>query len=242
MEPKTWLLGGGGALTSTPSEPDESSYIADPTALPKTFYAGGASSDIWKAGTTYDWEPMPDGTGVGFVTAPLPDDMVIVGPGSVNLWIKSTSPDTDLEATISEVRPDGQEIYVQSGWLRASQRKLADSATDLRPVHSNLEADAADLPPGEFSRVRVELFPFAHPFRAGSRLRLTIDAPGNSRAVWEFKTLDKGETVTIAHDAEHPSNLVLPIIPGIDVPKAPPACGSLRGEPCRKWVKAANGG
>jgi predicted acyl esterase len=242
-EPKTWLLGGGGSLTSTPSEPDESSYIADPTALPKTFYTGGGSSDIWKAGTQYDWEPMPDGTGVGFVTAPLTDDTVIVGPGSVNLWIKSTSPDTDLEATISEVRPDGQEIYVQSGWLRASQRAPAASASELRPAHTNLEADAADLPAGEFTPVRVELFPFAHPFRAGSRLRLTIDAPGNSRAVWEFRTVDNGEKVTIAHDAEHPSNLVLPVIPGIDVPKpAPPACGSLRGEPCRMWVKAANGG
>jgi uncharacterized protein len=242
-EPKTWLLDGGGNLTSAPSQPGESSYIADPTALPKTFYTGGGSSDIWKAGTKYDWEPIPDGTGVGFVTAPLTDDMVIIGPGSVELWIKSTSPDTDLEATISEVRPDGQEIYVQSGWLRASQRALADSATELRPAHTNLEADAADLPTGEFTPVRVELFPFAHPFRAGSRLRLTIDAPGNSRAVWEFRTIDNGETVTIAHDSEHPSNLVLPVVPGIDVPKkAPPACGSLRGQPCRKWVNAANGG
>ena len=243
-QPTTWLLDGGGGITSgTPSQPGESSYIADPTALPKTFYTGGGSSDIWKAGTQYDWEPMPDGKGVGFVTTPLTDDTVIVGAGSVDLWIKSTSADTDLEATISEVRPDGQEIYVQSGWLRASQRTLAGSATELRPAHTNLEADAADLPADEFTAVRVELFPFAHPFRAGSRLRLTIDAPGNSRAVWEFKTLDKGETVTIANDAQHPSRLVLPVVPGIDVPKvAPPACGSLRGQPCRTWVKAANGG
>jgi predicted acyl esterase len=239
----TWLLDGGGHLTSgAPSQPGEISYVADPTALPKTFYTGGGS-DIWKAGTQYDWEPMPDGTGVGFVTAPLSDDTVVVGAGSVDLWIKSTSADTDIEATISEVRPDGQEIYVQSGWLRASQRALASSATELRPTHTNLAADAADLPTGEFTPVRVELFPFAHPFRAGSRLRLTIDAPGNSRAVWEFKTIDNGETVTIADDAEHPSKLVLPVVPVVDVPKAaPPACGSLRGEPCRTWVKAANGG
>ena len=240
----TWLLDGGGNLTSgAPTQPGETSYIADPTALPKTFYTGGGSSEIWKAGTQYDWQPIPTGTGVGFVTAPLTDNTVIAGAGSVDLWIKSTSADTDLEATISEVRPDGQEIYVQSGWLRASQRALADSATELRPAHTNLEADAADLPAGEFTPVRVELFPFAHPFRAGSRLRLTIDAPGNSRAVWEFKTIDNGETVTIASDAQHPSKLVLPVVPGIDVPKAaPPACGSLRGQPCRTWVKAANGG
>ncbi len=80
-------------------------------------------------------------------------------------------------------------------------------------------------------------------FRAGSRLRLTIDAPGGNRAVWQFATIDKGETVTVAFDAQHPSKLVLPVVAGVDVPKAaPPACGSLRGEPCRRWVKASNGG
>ena len=169
--------------------------------------------------------------------------MVIAGSGSVDLWIESTSADTDLEATISEVRPDGQEIYVQSGWLRASERALADSATALRPAHTFLESDAASLPVGEFAEVRLELFPFAHPFRAGSRLRLTIDAPGNSRAEWAFGTIDQGETVTLASDADHPSKLVLPVVSGVDVPEpAPPACGSLRGQPCRTWVAASNGG
>jgi predicted acyl esterase len=242
--PTTWSLDGDGALTDGAiTTPGESSYTADPTALPATFYAGGGSSDIWKAGVQWDWEAIPDGTGLGFITPPLKSDTVVAGAGSLDLWIKSTSPDTDLEATISEVRPDGQEIYVQSGWLRASERKLADSATDLRPAHTNLQSDAADLPAGEFTEVRVELFPFAQPFRAGSRLRLTIHAPGDNRAVWTFRTIDKGETVTIADDAEHPSKLVLPVVAGIDVPQAaPPACGSLRGQPCRTWVKASNGG
>jgi uncharacterized protein len=239
-----WLLDGNGTLTDGPLEkPGESTYVADPSALPATFYPGGGSSDIWKAGVQYDWQPIPDGTGLGFITPPLAENVVVAGAGSVDLWIKSTSADTDLEATISEVRPDGQEIYVQSGWLRASERALAASATELRPAHTNLESDAADLPAGEFTEVRVELFPFAHPFRAGSRLRLTIDAPGNNRPVWAFRTIDNGETVTVATDAEHPSKLVLPVVTGVEVPvAAPPACGSLRGEPCRTWVKAANGG
>jgi predicted acyl esterase len=191
----------------------------------------------------YDWEPLPDGTGVGYVTPALTQDTVVVGPGSVDLWIKSSAADTDLEVTISEVRPDGTEIYVQSGWLRASQRALDESlSTPLRPVHTNLEADATDLPAGEFTPVRVELFPFAHPFRAGSRIRLTIDAPGDSRAIWQFRTIDKGETVTIADDADHPSQLVLSVVPVTITAPAPPACGSLRGEPCRTYVPAKNGG
>jgi hypothetical protein len=169
--------------------------------------------------------------------------VVVAGAGAVDLWIESTSADTDIEATISEVRPDGQEIYVQSGWLRASRRKLAESSTELRPMHTYLEADASDLPVGELTEVRIELFPFAHPFRTGSRLRLTIDAPGGNRAVWQFRTIDNGETVTVASDADHPSKLILPVVAGVDVPVAPPpACGSLRGQPCRVWLPASNGG
>ncbi len=128
----TWYLDDGGALASSaPAADSESKYIADPSVLPATFYPGGQSSDIWKAGTQYDWQPIPDENGVGFITQPLADDLVVAGAGSVELWISATSADTDLEATISEVRPDGQEIYVQSGWLRASERKLADDATGV---------------------------------------------------------------------------------------------------------------
>jgi predicted acyl esterase len=168
----------------------------------------------------------------------------VVGAGSVNLWVKSTAKDEDFEVTVSEVRPDGTEIYVQSGWLRASQRKTDEAkSTDLTPVYTNTKADAADLPAGEFTSVRIALFPFAHPFRAGSRIRLTVHAPGNSRAIWEFRTIDAGETVTIAHDADHPSALVLPVVSGIQVPtKAPAACGALRGQPCRPYTAASNGG
>ena len=242
----TWHLGAGGTLATEPPAAGggDDSYTADPAALPQTYYTGNGS-DIWKAGTTYDWKPLPDGTGLGFVTAPLTADTMVLGTGSVDLWISATSPDTDLEVTVSEVRADGSEIYVQSGWLRASRRALDETAsTPLRPVHTGLEADAADLPgDGTFTPVRVELFPMGHPFRAGSRIRLTIDAPGNNRPVWAFETISDGETVTVAHDAAHPSALVLSVLPGVDVPKpAPPACGSLRSQPCRTWVPAANGG
>ena len=242
-----WKLDGCGCLTDGEiGTPGESSYTADPTALPATFYDGtnqGGGNGVWKAGVQYQWQALPEGTGLGFVTPPLAADTVMIGSGSADLWIKSSAADTDLEVTISEVRPDGTEIYVQSGWLRASQRALDDSAsTDLHPVHTNTKDDAADLPADEFTPVRVDIFPFAHPFRAGSRIRITIDAPGNSRAIWEFKTIAAGETVTVAHDADHPSQIVLPIVDTPITAPAPPACDSLRGQPCRTYVPAANGG
>ena len=237
----SWYLGDEGALSPDPVEtgtPDD--YTADPTLLPKAFYPGGRSSAIWHADTVYDWQPLPSGSGVGYITPPLTDDTAAIGGGSVDLWIKSSTPDTDLEVTISEVRPDGTEMYVQSGWLRASHRKLDAASTDIRPVQTHAEADAAPLPTGEFTPVRIELFPFAYVFRAGSEIRITVDAPGNSRPVWEFDTLDAGETVTIAHDSERPSKLVLPIVAGIDAPAGFAPCGSLRGQPCRTYTPAIN--
>lgn len=250
----TWALFEGGRLLprvdgaavdpAVPTGSDE--YTADPAALPATFYDGtdqGGGNGVWRADVKYDWRTLPDGTGLGYITPPLEGDTVVAGSGSVNLWIQSDAADTDLEVTVTEVRPDGTEIYVQSGWLRASHRALDEAAsTDLHPVHTHTKDDAADLPPGEFVEARVDLFPFAHPFRAGSRIRLTIDAPGNSRAIWAFRTISDGETVTVAHDIDHPSQLMLSVVPVPVAAPAPPACGSLRGQPCRTYVPAANGG
>ncbi len=231
----------GQLSTTAPKTGTPDSYTSDPSGLPAAFYPGGRSSDIWHADTTYDWESIPSGKGVGYSTPALKKDTVIVGTGSVDLWVKSSAADTDLEVTVSEVRPDGSEMYVQSGWLRASHRALdTTKSTDVLPVQTHLESDASPLPAGEFTPVRIEMFPFAYAFRAGSKIRITVDAPGDSRPVWAFETISKGETDTIAHDAGHPSKIVLQVVPGIAVPNGVPACGSLRGEPCRTYAALAN--
>jgi predicted acyl esterase len=121
----TWYLGDNGSLNADKQTAGTAdSYKADPTALPKAFYPGGRSSDVWGANVVYDWRSIPSGTGLGYITAPLTSDIAVIGTGSIDLWIKSTSPDTDLEVTITEVRPDGTEMYIQTGWLRASQRAI----------------------------------------------------------------------------------------------------------------------
>lgn len=233
-----WYLTADGVLRpeadDTPaSATATTSYRADPGAVPETSFDPSSPTGVWAAQPDYDWERNPPGTAAVWTTPVLERDTVVIGAGSVDLWLRSSAADTDVEATLSEVRPDGTEVYVQSGWLRASHRALAPESTELRPVHTYAEADAAPLPPGELSLVRVELLPVAHVFRAGSQLRLTVDAPGGNRPIWAFDTISNGETVEIAHDGEHPSRVVLPIVDGVDVPASLPACGSLRGQPCR---------
>jgi uncharacterized protein len=227
-----------GGLTDEPAGRANASvsYTADPDALPPTFFDEDSGDSVWAYDVTWDWQQPPDGTAASFVSAPLTDDLVVVGSGSADLTIRSDATDTDLEVTISEIRPDGLEVYVQSGWLRASQRGLDETAsTELRPVQTHTEADAAPLVAGEWTPVRVELFPFAHAFRAGSRVRLTIDAPGNNRAAWGFETISAGESVDVgAGSGTKGSSVVLPVVSGIDVPATYPTC-TLRGQPCRPY-------
>lgn len=162
--------------------------------------------------------------------------MVAIGTGSVDLWVRTPALDTDLEVTLSEVRPNGREVYVQSGWLRASHRALDTArSTPVSPVHTDLEADVRPLPAGRYTKVRIELFPFAQAFRAGSRLRLTVDAPGGARPLWAFDTIADGERVSVAADAVRRSRLVLSVVPGVRVPATAPACASLRSQPCRSF-------
>ena len=227
-------------MTDTPPGPDggASQYEHDPDAGVRTTLPNGGIQDI---APEWDFRSSEPGKAAIFESAPLSEDVVMLGHGSVDLWFQSTSSDADIEIMLTEVRPDGQEMLVQAGWLRASHRALRDDATALRPVKTHLEEDAAPLPAGEWTEVRVELMPFGHVFRAGSALRLTIDTPGDSTARWFF-ILDEqpdGTMQSIAHNAAYPSSVLLPVIPDITVEAPLPAC-TLRGQPCRDYVVYEN--
>lgn len=184
--------------------------------------------------------PVPDpGTALAYETAPLDEDLVVAGSGSVTLLVGADAPDVDLEVTLSEVRPDGQEAFVQSGWLRASARAIDPTeSTELLPFHTFTEADAELLPEGAFVPVDIEIFPVTHVFRAGSRLRITVDTPGGSRNLWTFDILDTdGVPVRIAPAG---STLRLPVLDGVEVPDGPPACPGLRSQPCRPVPEIVN--
>jgi len=188
------------------------------------------------------WLPEEPGRQAVFATEPLAEDLTLVGFASADLWVQSDAEDADLEVTISEIRPDGQEMYVTNGWLRASLRTLAPGSTPLRPIPTRLEADATPLPAGAWELVRVEIYPFAHVFRAGSRLRLAVSTPGGNKGRWKFEVLQLGDGIRhrISHSAALPSSLVLPVIPGLEAPTELPECPSLRSQPCREHVPHAN--
>ena len=182
---------------------------------------------------------------MGFVSAPLARDLVIAGPSSLDVYLKSSARNTDLQVTLSEVRPDGNETYVQNGWLRASHRKLNPRrSTALDPFPTHLKRDAAPLPRGRYALVRVPIFPVAHAFRAGSRVRVTIQAPGGDRPRWEFATIDRGRAATPSRSAARgPPASCCPCVAGATAKGTPlPGPTALRGQPSRAYSPASNGG
>ena len=143
---------------------------------------------------------------------------MIAGPSSLDLQLKSSAKDTDLQVTLSEVRPDGNETYVQNGWLRASHRKLdAARSTALDPVPTHLKGDAAPLPRGHvLARARPDL-----PGRA--RVPRGLAHPGDGRggrrrpaALGLRDGRRRSATNTIAIGGPYGSQLVLPVRGGGD--------------------------
>ena len=54
------------------------------------------------------------------MTPTLASDTAVLGAGALQVWVRSQARNVDLQATVSEVRPDGKEIFVQGGWLRTT--------------------------------------------------------------------------------------------------------------------------
>ncbi|MCU1280801.1 MAG: Cocaine esterase, partial [bacterium] len=242
VKPQRLYFHAAGALDPTP--PSEataaSSFDLDPAAGERGNLAPGG--DVWDKLPNYDWRLPDAGKAVVFESAPLSATEVMAGNGSVDLWLESTADDADLEVNLTEVRPDGKEMYVQSGWLRASYRKSSSDGSELWPAPSYLQQDWQPLVPGAWTQVRVGFAGFHHVFRAGSRIRVLVNTPGGSRAQWRFalKQFSGPVTHTIGHDAQHPSSVVLPLVEGATAPSPLPPCPSLRGQPCRDFTAYAN--
>jgi predicted acyl esterase len=236
-EAATWYLGADGTLRDAPPTAGGADRFAyDPGAFPRTMRTVG-DNDLTP---TYEWKPVPNGTALAYVTEALATDTVLAGTGSVDLWVRSPR-DVDLEATISEVRPDGEETYVQSGWLRGSQRALDTAAsTALLPVQTHTRHDVRPLSATRAELVRVPLYPFAHAFRAGSRIRIVVQPPRGNRPAWAFAAQPGPATVTVSRSEAQPSKVVLPVVSGVDVSTPRPACGTLRGQPCRTYEPLEN--
>lgn len=236
----TYYFGSEGSLQSkAPTSSSSASLILDPSARPATDLPAG--DNPWAADPPWDWTTVPAADGVAFQTAPFTQATTIVGPATVDLWVKAATPVEDYQVTVTEVRPSTkEEEYITSGFLRSSNQVDLSNSTKLFTDPSYLGSQAINLSATKYELVKIPVDPIAHTFRPGTELRIVISAPGGDRPLWEFDTVDNGQTATVGVGGMVASSLEVNTVSGVNSTSTLPACGSLRGEPCRPYKPEGN--
>jgi hypothetical protein len=249
-EPVAWYLGEDGRLTTDKpgrrTDGDADRFRFDPDAGGATLFGGTGDypllDPVW---ADAEWTRFGEGEELSYLTEPLAEDLVVAGPAVADVWVSSDVPEVDLQASISEVRPDGVEYLISNGWLRVGHRAEDRRRTDgLEVTHRFTERAYEPLEDGEVVEARIDIPGFAHAFRAGSRVRMSIATPGRNHATWEFEPPDYGgdtPAVDVYRNRRQPSALVLSVVDGVRVPAVQPApCPGLRGMACRPFVATEN--
>lgn len=235
-----WWFAPGGALVDEPlAEVDvDAVYADDPEAGEQCYAIIESLQDFTKPTVPIEWTWFEDDRTVRFETAPLGSSLTIAGQGHVDLWLRPGTTDTSVQVTLTEIRPDGHEVRLQSGWHRPVHRKEDPTRSDdLRVDYSFTPEDRVDLTVGEWIRFRVPFMPLAHVVRAGSKLRVAVSTPGRDTPLWCFENpVVEGATHAVGLGGERASSLVLPIWSDdehlLDHAELP-AADALRGQPAR---------
>jgi putative CocE/NonD family hydrolase len=174
-----------------------------------------------------------------YLTDPLPHELLVAGPIVLTLYASIDQDDTNWIVILKDVGPDvsvrtvreGErdiardlcERELSRGWLKASMR-----ATDpvrskpWRPWHRLTRASRQPVQPGKIEEYAIEILATANLFRRGHRVCIEItslDLPtgvaGSTNAEYIPYHICSSKTTLhkIYHDAEHPSHVLLPVIP-----------------------------
>ena len=141
-----------------------------------------------------------------YSTPAMSQDTEVTGPVSLELFATSSAVDTDFEAKLVDVAPDGFAQNLTEGIIRARYRDSRE-----KPALMN---------PGQVYRFTIDLWSTSNVFRKGHILRLEISSSDFPRF---DRNLNTGEdpafaqryvsaTNAVYHDAEHPSALILPVV------------------------------
>ena len=166
----------------------------------------GAGLNRAKAGPT-----DPPST-LTWTSAPLADNLDVVGPIELALVASATALDTAWMVTLADVDPDGSVTEVTAGWLRASLRTVDEQAN--APGAPALPCtEAVAVPVGEPVRYRIPLVPNARRFQPGHRLRITLASDDQDPAVPAIMNFRHASVGTSSINTVFSSSrLLLPVI------------------------------
>lgn len=163
-------------------------------------------------------DSLNDRTGLTY-DLPVTRTMDLTGPMSAHLYVSTTSTDAFVTLHVEDVDPaTGHADELTSGWDTLSFRKLDPRRTTrlgtagLMPFHPYTKSSVESITSGKVYDWWIEIRPVAARIKAGHVLRLSLQPADAIRFLPTAPALGKsaGSVLSIYHDAEHPSSLVIP--------------------------------
>jgi putative CocE/NonD family hydrolase len=143
-----------------------------------------------------------------YTTAPLTDDLLLVGQAALFVHAASSAVDTDFTARLCVVDRDGVSTNIQEGIVRARFRDSLTTPTLIEP--------------DRIYEYEIALGPVGVKIAKGERVRVSVSSSDFPQ--WDRNLNTGGElgtepasaaivaTQTVLHDADHPSRLILPVV------------------------------
>jgi putative CocE/NonD family hydrolase len=143
-----------------------------------------------------------------YTTPAFANDLEVTGPVKLELFASSSAVDTDFLAKLIDVWPDGFAQNLTEGIVRARYRDSQE--------HSAL------MNPNQVYKFAIDMWATSNVFRKGHRLRVEISSSNFPRFDRNMNDGDDSASArkgvpaknSVYHDMEHPSALVLPVVPG----------------------------
>jgi len=128
-----------------------------------------------------------------FSTEPLEHELEVIGAPRLVLHLASDQADVDLCVRLCDVDQSGRSRLLNTGALKASHRVS--------------HAEPQPLTPGECTELTLDVWPIAHLFKPGHRIR--IDVATSDFPFFECNPL--ASTNELFHDAARPARLILDV-------------------------------
>jgi predicted acyl esterase len=154
----------------------------------------GVEAGFWWGELLSDPRPV-DAFSLVYDSAPLEQDVAILGRPHALLQISATAPLADWFARLSDVAPDGTVTQITGAGINGAQR---DSMSEPR-----------DLEPGKVYPINIEMHLTSWVFPKGHRIRVAI-----SNALWPMMLPTPfAMTTSLELGGTSGSRLVLPVVP-----------------------------
>jgi hypothetical protein len=157
-----------------------------------------------------------------YTSAPVSSPEVVAGPIDATIYVKASTADSELAATVEAVSPSGDSFPMSSGALLGSLRALdstqtwtTSSGSVLLAVHPLTSSSQSPVVPGQVTREDIQVFPTMTELPAGWRLRVTLTTGDTPHLVPSLAQLPKlvGGIYDIERNAAAASTVTVPVAP-----------------------------